>query len=114
MALLISFMCADCNCLASAHVNALDNGTTLHCYVCEHDTVLRLLKSEELAAHDAAPDLLAACEEILLQFEQWAGPEEDILPAPHDTACRARNRNVRAYEACRVAIAKATQPKGGS
>jgi len=55
----------------------------------------------------AAPDLLEACKGIVDGFDEWEGPEEDILPPPSDRACCARNRKVRLYEAVQAAILKA-------
>jgi len=48
--------------------------------------------------------LLAACWGALQQFDNWAGPEESVCSGRGATAARARNKNVRAYEAIRVAV----------
>lgn len=60
----------------------------------------------------AAQSLLAACEGVLREFDEWEGPPE---PETCDAA-RARNRAVATYEAVKAAIAEATGrecPDGG-
>jgi hypothetical protein len=60
------------------------------------------MKADRIRA--AAPDLLEACRGIVESFSNYEGPEEE----ERDDASRSRNRSVRAYEAVRAAIAKAT------
>jgi hypothetical protein len=51
----------------------------------------------------AAPELLAALQGIVAEFDEWAGPEE-----PGDSpGAIARNERVRIYESARAVIAKA-------
>lgn len=54
----------------------------------------------------AYDDMVAALEGVVKEFSEWEGPEEDVTKGTRAPA-EARNRSVRAYEAAKVALAKA-------
>ena len=51
----------------------------------------------------AAPDMLAACEAVLAEFDQWDDEEEE----ERNAGCVFRNKSVRAYRLVKEAAAKA-------